>query len=120
MASFDIINYSLRPSKSIQRRLVFEGVRTLKGNLELDNMVYIGFGSVWFTDFVMAHKLLGIQDMVSMEADVIGYKRALFNAPYATVRVMEGSSAAALPCLYGNASHGRSAMGNMAGLRQEL
>lgn len=100
MPSFDVVNYSLRPSKSIQRQIVFEGVRELQSHLDLDGLVYIGFGSIWFTDFVMAHKILGIKDMISIEIDDVGYKRAVFNTPYATVRVRHGSSNDVLPTLY--------------------
>lgn len=92
MASFNVINYSLRPSKSIQRQLVFEGVRKLQTNLDLENMVYIGFGSIWFTDFMLAHKLLGIRDMISIEGHEVGFHRARFNAPLATVSVKHGYS----------------------------
>jgi len=90
MPSFDAINYSLRPSKSIQRQIVFSGVRMLQANLDLERLAYIGFGSIWFTDFVLAHKLLGIDDMWSIECHDVGYRRALFNAPYATVHVEHG------------------------------
>lgn len=100
MASFDVVNYSLRPSKSIQRQLVFEGIARLKLDLDLDRMVYIGFGSIWFTDFVLAHKLLGVDDMVSIESNEVGYRRAVFNSPYATVRVIHGRSSDVLPTLY--------------------
>ena len=100
MASFDVVNYSLRPSKSIQRQIVFDGIRTLKSRLRLSNMVYVGFGSIWFIDFVMAHKLLDIEDMVSMEIDDIGYRRAVFNKPYATVHVRHGNSSCLLAELY--------------------
>jgi hypothetical protein len=68
MPSFDAVNYSLRPSKSIQRQLVFAGVRALQDSLD-PAQVYVGFGSIWFTDFVMAHKMLRIDDMVSIEGD---------------------------------------------------
>lgn len=102
MPSFDAVNYSLRPSKSIQRQLVFEGVGMLQSDLDLERLVYIGFGSIWFTDFVMAHKLLGVNDMVSIEGDEIGYRRAVFNSPYATVRVRHGFSSEILPALYDN------------------
>ena len=104
MASFDIVNYSLRPSKSIQRQIVFDGIRMLKSRLDLTDMVYIGFGSVWFTDFVMAHKLLDIEDMISMESDDIGYCRAVFNKPYATVKVRHGHSSQVLVDLYDDKS----------------
>lgn len=100
MPSFEAINYSLRPSKSIQRHIVFEGVRRLQSVMDLDRLVYVGFGSIWFTDFVMAHKTLNVDDMVSIESDEIGYKRAKFNSPYATVRVLHGVSSAVLPSLY--------------------
>ena len=100
MPSFDLVNYSLRPSKSIQRQIVFSGVRELQSNLDLERMIYLGFGSIWFTDFLMAHRLLGVDDMVSVESNEIGYVRAVFNAPYATVRVKQGNSGVILPTLY--------------------
>lgn len=100
MASFDVVNYSLRPSKSIQRQLVFEGIMRLKSHMDLERQVYVGFGSIWFTDFVLAHRLLGIDDMVSIEANEVGYRRAVFNSPYATVRVRHGFSSEVLPTLY--------------------
>ena len=69
MASFDVVNYSLRPSKSIQRQIVFNGIRLLMERMKLECPVYIGFGSVWFSDFLVAHKMLGINDMRSMEGE---------------------------------------------------
>lgn len=100
MPSFDSINYSLRPSKSIQRYIVFEGARRLQAHLDWDNIVYVGLGSIWFTDFTMAHKVLGIDSMVSIEASEIGFHRAVFNAPYATVRVKRGYTNEILPELF--------------------
>lgn len=97
MASFDSVNYSLRPSKSVQRGLVFEGLRTLSGAVGLNDAAYIGFGSIWFTDFVMAHKVLNIDDMVSIEADEIGFRRAVFNKAYRTIIMMNGLSQEKLP-----------------------
>lgn len=100
MSSFDTVNYSLRPSKCIQRQVIFEGIRELQKHLDLERLVFIGFGSIWFTDFVMAHKVLGIDEMVSIEADDVGYCRAVFNAPYATIRVKHGFSNEVLPNLF--------------------
>ena len=106
MPSFDAVNYSLRPSKSIQRQIIFEGVRLLQGKLNLRRLAYIGFGSIWFTDFVMAHKLLGVNDMVSIESHPVGFRRARFNAPFKTVTVLNGLSSAVLPTLYVDESYG--------------
>ena len=100
MPSFDTVNYGLRPSKSIQRQIIFDGVRELQAHLDLENLAYVGFGSIWFTDFVAAHKILKVDDMVSIEANDVGFRRAVFNVPYATIRVMFGLSGAILPALY--------------------
>lgn len=104
MSSFDAINYSLRPSKSIQRQVVFDGVKVLQAQLDLDRLMYIGFGSIWFTDFVIAHRVLGVDDMISIEGNEIGYRRAVFNSPYATVRVEHGMSGVVLPKLFADAA----------------
>lgn len=97
MASFDSINYSLRPNKQIERGLAFDGVRRLRMVMDISDQVYVGFGSVWFSDFQMAHKLLGIDDMRSMEKNTIGFARAVFNRPYRTVNVINQPSRVGLP-----------------------
>ena len=100
MPSFYSVNYSLRPSKSIQRQIVFDGVREVQRAMEVQESVYIGLGSVWFVDFVMAHKVLGIEAMVSIEEHEVGHARACFNSPYATVDVRHGLSSDVLPKLF--------------------
>lgn len=97
MASFDSINYSVRPSKSVQRGLVFEGLRSIAEAIDLADAVYVGLGSMWFTDFVQAHKVLNIDDMVSIEANEIGFRRAVFNKAYRTIKVLEGRANQRLP-----------------------
>lgn len=92
MPSFNVVNYSLRPNKGIQRSIVFEGLQTLQEQLGLRDCIYIGFGSIWFTDFVIAHKMLNISSMISIEANDIGCKRANFNRPFRTVQVEYGMS----------------------------
>ena len=100
MASFDLVNYSLRPSKAIQRALVFEDIRRLMLLLGLKDLVYVGFGSVWFVDFQIAHRLLKASDLVSIELDDVGFVRAQFNAPFSSVVVKHGHSNVVLPPLY--------------------
>lgn len=92
MASFDTINYSLRPNKAIQRQIVFDGLEFLDRHVPIRNALYIGFGSIWFSDFMLAHKRIGITDMISIENMPIGAARAKFNAPFRTVRIEEGDS----------------------------
>ena len=100
MASFDTVNYSLRPSKNIQRQIIFEGLRCIQQGLPILNQAYVGMGSIWFTDFILAHKLLGIHDMVSIESDEIGKSRARFNSPFATIKVWPGRTGERLPDVY--------------------
>jgi hypothetical protein len=88
----NVVNYSLRHNKSIERAIVFDCVRVVLRELGIADAVYIGFGSVWFSDFLLAHRMLGVQRMVSIEADPVTYKRAVFNRPYRTLEVVEGES----------------------------
>ena len=99
MASFDQVNYSLRPSKTIERLLAFDSVRQLMNALPLDNMLYVGFGSIWFVDFYIAHKFLGLRDSASIEANNIGFARARFNRPFSTCSVFHGYSSTVIPRL---------------------
>lgn len=100
MESFDKVNYSIRPNKAIERELVFSGLRTLIERCDLEDCVFVGFGSVWFTDFLMAHRRLGVETMISLEKSEIGYKRAQFNRPFKTVEVIQEISTDALPILF--------------------
>lgn len=92
MPSFDTINYSLRPNKAIQRQIVFDGLGFLDRHVPIRDALYIGFGSIWFSDFVLAHKRLGIADMISIENKPIGASRAKYNAPFRTIQIEEGDS----------------------------
>ncbi len=105
MASFDSVNYSLRPSKSVQRGIVFEGLRKAADAMDMGNAIYVGFGSIWFTDFVQAHKVLDIDDMVSIEANEVGFRRATFNKAYRTISMLEGRANAKLPDIIGIADY---------------
>jgi hypothetical protein len=97
--SFESINYSLRPNKVIARKLIFESLRRLSVALNLGDYRYIGMGSVWFVDVGLAHRVLRIGSLISIEASDIGFRRALFNAPYACVKVKHGYTADILPTL---------------------
>ena len=105
MKSFHQVNYALRPSKTIQRHIVFEGIRSMQSCHKETNSVYIGLGSIWFTDFIMAHKILRIRDMISIEEDKVGFSRAEFNSPFATVQVKYGHSSDVLASLFDNGQY---------------
>src|SRR5205085_7213062 len=103
MPSFDSVNYSLRPNKTIQRLLVFDGLGDCKRLMPWQDAAYIGFGSIWFTDFLLAHKRLGVGRMISIESDEIGFRRATYNRPYSSVEVLLGKSFDVVPGFYEDA-----------------
>lgn len=99
MASAESVNYVIRPNKAIERKLVFDELSLLAGVYSFDECRYIGFGALWFVDFVLAHRGLAITDMVSIERDEYIASRAEFNRPYACVSVEVGESDKVLPGL---------------------
>lgn len=91
MASFESVNYVLRPNKSVERKLIFETFSQLGKDFDIANYRYVGMGSMWFADFVIAHKFLGIDKLISFEhADYAD--RAKFNRPYKAIEVFGGSA----------------------------
>lgn len=99
MPSFDAVNYSIRPNKAVERRIVFSGLAKLSRIVDLSSYRYIGLGSLWFVDFLMAHKLLRIDSMKSIEDSEIGYNRSSFNCPLSCIDVIRGESTLVIPTL---------------------
>ena len=99
MSSTNIVNFSLRQNKCIERAIAFDCISLVMNQLGIVSAVYVGFGSVWFEDFVLAHRFLGIETMVSIERDPVVFKRAVFNRPYRTVEVLDGDSVGVIPSL---------------------
>ena len=60
MSSYEQINYSLRPAKQIERKMLIEAFRNLTEFGDIGSYRYIGFGSIYFSDFNQVHKSLGI------------------------------------------------------------
>jgi hypothetical protein len=99
MSSTNVVNFSLRQNKCIERSLVFDGLSRLLPAINVGDAAYVGLGSVWFSDFQLAHRVLGIRDMVSVEEDEVTYRRATYNKPYRTLSVLHGRSDTMLPAL---------------------
>lgn len=99
MPSFDSVNYAIRPNKSVERKIVFACLVKLRTIISFHDYRYIGLGSLWFVDFLMAHKLLGIASMTSIEQSDIGHKRSEFNRPFSCISVEQGEATAVIPTL---------------------
>ena len=87
-SSYEKINYSLRPAKNIERKMLCEVITRLSLIQSIEKYRYIGFGSPYFTDFVLLHKMFGIIDLISIEKDKFNEERFVFNKPYSCIEMM--------------------------------
>ena len=67
--SFEKINYLLRPKKQIERKIIIEILQKIQKPLKIDisKYCYIGMGSIYYYDYILFHKFLGISNMVSID-----------------------------------------------------
>ncbi len=99
MSSFEKVNYSLRPNKAIERKMMVEAFNRLSLLDQLSNYRYIGMGSPYFADFTLFHKNLGINDLISIEKEESKKSRFEFNKPYSCIDIQYGTSSMVLPNL---------------------
>lgn len=95
----ELINYSVRANKNVERKLIVGSLAKLgrKDAFPITKYQYVGMGSVWFSDFILMHKLLGIKDMLSIEGAVSKKKRVAFNSPYANIKIKIGNTSDVIP-----------------------
>lgn len=87
------VSYDLRPAKQTERRILLDLVALGRAcGMELSGYRYVGMGANRFYDFLLLHRYLGIQNMVSLEHDPKMIERARFNAPYGFIEVREQST----------------------------
>lgn len=91
------INYSVRPNKSIERKLIRDLLFCLHPYGGVETYRYVGFGSKYFTDFLLFHRTFGITDMVSIESDTYSKDKYEFNKPYGCIEMKYGLSTDELP-----------------------
>lgn len=94
--SFEAINYMLRPNKNVERKLIIATLKKLESRFQISKYRYVGFGSMWYSDFVLMHKLFGMSDLVTIEKQKSRKKRVEFNKPFACIRVRMEEAATAL------------------------
>ena len=92
--SFEKINYSLRPNKSVERKLIVRLLAAIdqSANLDIKSYTYIGLGSMWFVDFILIHRNLGLSSLISIEREESRKGRAEFNRPYSCVKIEPGET----------------------------
>lgn len=97
-ASFRKIDYSLRPAKHAERRMLCEVFRRLSGFQPVEDYIYVGLGSLWFSDFILFHRSLGIRNMISIDRSG-NKKRFSANRPFNSVTLDLSETSKALPRL---------------------
>ena len=93
------VDYSLRPAKAAVRRMIVTALARLNPLVPLESYRYIGMGSIYFRDFQIVHRELGIADMISIEGDSKAEDRIRFNLPLACIDLRMGSTGEILPRL---------------------
>jgi hypothetical protein len=99
MKSGNVINYSLRVGKNIERKMIKDCLLRLFNFSNTNTYQYIGFGSKYFTDFIVFHKYLHIDSMISIEGDVDNEAKYDFNKPLNCIKMMYGHSSEILPSI---------------------
>jgi putative O-methyltransferase len=91
--SFRRVQYELRAAKQVERRMLLETLQELNSSaFPVRSMPYIGFGSVYFVDFILFHRFLGTTKMVSIEHAAGAKRRVEFNRPFRCVKVRIGEA----------------------------
>lgn len=91
--SYRKVQYELRSAKQVERRMLIDALQTLSaGGFKIADYQYTGMGSIYFVDFVLFHKFLGIKTMWTVEHDVTITKRIRFNRPFSFVKIFMASA----------------------------
>lgn len=97
MASTRTVNYSVRASKHVERQMIVEVLQRLdRLPPRLGSYTYVGFGGIFFTDFLLFHRHLGLNAMTSIEQSG-PRERFAFNLPLSCIDLRFGPSSSVLP-----------------------
>ena len=83
-SSYEKIDYRLRPAKGVERKMLANAFWRLAAFDKIERYRYIGMGSVYFNDFILFHKVLGIKKLISIEGEDNPEKQKRFklNKPF--------------------------------------
>lgn len=91
--SYRKVHYELRSAKQVERRMLIDALQALSASgFGISDYQYTGMGSIYFVDFVLFHKFLGIKSMWTVEHDVTITKRVRFNRPFSFVKIFMASA----------------------------
>lgn len=92
--SFEKVHYELRPAKQVERRMFLHAFQKLMGmGFHINDYHYTGLGSIYFIDYILFHKYLGIESLKSVENKRSAANRVRFNKPFDLIDVQIGDIA---------------------------
>jgi len=104
--SYENVQYEFRPAKQVERRMLLHTFQCLMGvGFPISDYKYTGLGSIYFVDFIIFHRYLGIKKFLSVEVSQDIAKRVDFNTPFACVDVVIGDIAEHIPRLSPDMKH---------------
>jgi len=104
--SYQKVHYELRPAKQVERRMLLHAFHALRGvGYPISTYEYTGLGSIYFIDFVLFHRYLGITRLTSVEGDQDVKRRVCFNRPYKQIKIVHDDIAAQVARLSSGRRH---------------
>lgn len=104
--SYERVHYEFRPAKQVERRMLLDSFQKLMTvGFSIADYQYTGLGSIYFVDFIMFHRYLGVRNLLSIEHSRRIEKRVKFNKPFKLVRVEIGDIADYIPRLSHDLQH---------------
>ena len=79
--------------------------RLQQAGFSITDYQYTGFGAIYFVDFILFHKLLGMSKLLSLERASSLAKRMDFNKPFKCVEVQMVPASSAIPSLSRDVRH---------------
>jgi hypothetical protein len=100
------VQYDVRPAKQVERRMIVDALQRLQpAGFSITDYQYTGFGAIYFVDFILFHKLLGMSNLLSLEKATGLTSRIEFNRPFKCVDVKMESASSAIPNLSRDRRH---------------
>ena len=104
--SYKQVFYDLRPGKQVERRMIMDALgRLMNGGIPIRDYQYTGLGSIYFFDFILLYKLIGLRRFLSVEYDTDITKRVAFNKPFEPIQIRMGPIGDVIPDLDSNLRH---------------
>ena len=104
--SYKQVFYDLRPGKQVERRMIMDALgRLMNGGIPIRDYRYTGLGSIYFFDFILLYKLLGLRRFLSVEYDTDITKRVAFNKPFRPIEIRMAPIADVIPDLESTLRH---------------